>query len=110
MQNDELFSGGIERISNGVDGDTSPNEIGDFSMRGLLSDEQTGRNSIGGEYVVIVSGNVMPVKEKKNKQSVLYLSVALQWNVVVCYCNFIETYPPLHLKAALLLFSNQVMV
>lgn len=49
-------------MSNGVDGDTSPNEMGDRSMRGLLSDEQTGRNSIGGEYVVMVSGSVMPEK------------------------------------------------
>lgn len=61
----ELCSGGggIERISNGVDGDTSPNEIGGLSIRGLLSDEHTGRSSIGGEYVVIVSGKVMPVKK-----------------------------------------------
>lgn len=55
---------------NGVDGDTSPNEIGDFSMRGLLSDEQTGRNSIGGEYVVIVSGNVMPAKKGKKHTNI----------------------------------------
>lgn len=62
----ELISGGgIDRMLNGVDGDTSPNDIGGLSMRGLLSDEQTGRSSIGGEYVVIVSGNVMPEKRKK---------------------------------------------
>lgn len=62
FENVEHCSGGgcIERIaSNGVDGDTSPNDIG-LSMRGLFSDVQTGRSSIGGEYVVIVSGKVMP--------------------------------------------------
>lgn len=62
FENVEHCSGGgcIERrVSNGVDGDTSPNDIG-LSIRGLLSTEQTGRSSIGGEYVVIVSGKVMP--------------------------------------------------
>lgn len=61
----DFLSGGMERISNGADGDKSesPNDIGDLSMRGLLSDEQTGRNSIGGEYVVMVSGGrVIPEK------------------------------------------------
>lgn len=63
-ENVELCScgGGIDRMSNGVDGDKSPNDIGGFSMRGLLSYEHTGRSSIGGEYVVIVSGSVMPMK------------------------------------------------
>lgn len=51
--------GGGSEEANGVDGDTSPNDIG-LSIRGLLSDEQTGRSSIGGEYVVIVSGKVIP--------------------------------------------------
>lgn len=64
VENVELFSGGMDRISNGVDGDTSPNEIGALSMRGLLSIEQTGRNSIGGEYVVMVSGKVMPENDE----------------------------------------------
>lgn len=77
VKNVDDCSDAIDR-SNGVDGDTSPNEMGPLSIRGLFwSDEQTGLSSIGGEYVVMVSGNVMPGKAenvfnewKKNSMSI----------------------------------------
>lgn len=96
-------------MSNGVDGETSPNEIGvDFSMRGLLSDEQTGRNSIGGEYVVMVlSGSVMPEKNCNNfNRFFSHFYLIFEKSDVFS----LNSYLLLHSTTVWLSFSNRAMV